>query len=183
MELEFYHDLGANVRYNGQYVPIRQLVTPNDPTVRQVADILSQTPDFIAAAQQFVNEFINYYREPGDFWSMPAEVIDLERGDCDCMAILLCSILRTRIPAEKVYCAVGEWGFDGITDGHMWVVIDGGNGKDRILESTAPPERSITGVYVTKAIFNDVYAYATQEGLNDFDLRPVHLRTTHGGVL
>ena len=204
--LERYEDLLANVRHDGQYHPIRSLVQPQDAEVMAVAAILSDTPDFIAACQDFVDSFTTYAREVGDFWAIPAETMTphcplcdtmlllptndisdiyrcacgwqgkpLRRGDCDDKAILLTSLLRNEVPADQVFCAVGDHILGGRREGHMWVVIEYGD-EDYILEATAPSKALIRGDYQLMAIFNDAYAFAYPKGLRQFDLRPVSMR-------
>lgn len=170
-----YEDLLADVRHDGQYHPIRALVQPDEPEVREVARVLVQTGDFISAAQEFVNSFTSYEREQGDYWAMPAETLAARAGDCDDKGILLCSILRNYIPAEEVYCAFGLWDVRGETTGHMWVLVGGEGGEDCIIEATAGPSATGKGRYVIHGIFNDKYAFATDIGLREFDLRPAML--------
>ena len=173
-KLNQYYEIKANVRYTGQHVPIRQLVTPNDPEVKEVAAILHASGDFVDNAWTFVHSFTAYAREEGDYWRTPAESLaNPEALDCDDLAILLCSILRNFIPAEKVFCAVVMWTYKGETDGHMAVVIQDENGHERILESTAAPDIPVVGTYAVYALFNDQYALATKAGLDLFDLRPI----------
>ncbi len=170
--LALYHELKADVRWTGQHHPIRELVQPAKPEVREVAQVLGQARDFVGAAQEFVDSFTTYQHEEGDLWRMPADTLARRAGDCDCKAILLCSILRNYFPAEKVFCAIGTWAVGGKEDGHMWVVMEGEGGRDRVIESTAPPGRPIRGDYKVMAIFNDKYAFATKEALEEFDLQP-----------
>ena len=170
-----YGNLLAEVRHDYQYHPISALVQPDDPEVREVARVLVKAPDFIDAAQEFVKSFTSYKREKGDYWATPAEVLAARAGDCDCKAILLCSILRNYIPAEKVYCAFGMWKVRGETTGHMWVVEEGDGSEDRIIEATAGPDFTNKGRYTIHGIFNDQYAFATDIGLREFDLKPAEL--------
>jgi len=135
--------------------------------------VLVQANDFIKAAQGFVDSFTTYKKEVGDYWSTPDELLEAQAGDCDDKAILLCSILRNYIPAEKVYCAFGLWVLDGETTGHMWVVTEGEDGNDRVIESTAGPERKIRGKYILHGMFNDKYAFSTDIGLKEFGLKVV----------
>ncbi len=176
-KLKLYYDLAADVRYKNSHVPIRQLVQPNDPEVKELADILNLAPDFVETAHSFVNSFTRYGREEGDYWRTPEESLRrAEQGeglDCDDSAILLCSLLRNYIPAERVYCAVVVWDLNGIADGHMCVLLQDENGQDRVIESTAAPETPTRGTYNLYALFNDKYAFATKAGLELFDLKPV----------
>ena len=170
-----YDDLLADVRHDQRYHPIRPLVQPDDPEVRDIARVLVQTNDFLGAAQEFVNSFTTYQEEVGDYWCEPYETIAAESGDCDDKAILLCSILRNFIPPDKVYCAFGLWVMEGEISGHMWVLTEGEDGEDRIIESTAGPERPTKGKYILHGMFNDMYCFSTDIGLREFDLKPVEL--------
>lgn len=175
MELKEYEDLLANVRYDGKLHSIRDLVRPDDPDVKEVADVLIQWPDFITASQDFVAAFTVYREEVGDYWARPAETLASRAGDCDDLAILLCSILRNYIPAaaDGVFCAIGTKTERGKDEGHMWVVTKNKDGKDRIIEATAPSTKKVTGIYKISALFNDEYTFATAFGLKTFGLLPL----------
>jgi len=173
MMLKRYEDLKANVRYDNEYHSIRELVQPDYWDVRDVARVLIEAPDFIAATQEFVDRFTTYQRELGDYWAIPGEMMAARAGDCDDKAILLCSILRNYLPPNEVYCAVGLWTQGGKTDGHMWVITKGEGGQDRIVEATAHPSKPVRGKYTLEAIFNDQYTFATDVGLKEFDLQVV----------
>jgi hypothetical protein len=175
LNIQLYKDLMADVRWDGRYHAIRALVQPDDPQVKEIAAVLVQAPDLISAAQEFVNNFTTYQREPGDFWRTPAETLARKAGDCDDKAILLTSLLRSGgMGPLDVYCAFGLWDINGHAEGHMFVVTAGQGGQDRIIESTAAPSKPISGNYTLQAIFNDQYTFATSAGLREFDLQPVH---------
>jgi len=174
-KLQQYDDLLADVRYDQKYHSIRSLVQPDDPEVRDIARVLVQAPDFITAAQEFVNSFTTYRSEVGDYWAEPKETLAETAGDCDDKSILLCSILRNYIPPDKVYCAFGLWKMGDKTTGHMWDITEGEDGDDRILEATAGPEKSSRGKYILHGMFNDQYCFATDIGLREFDLKPVEM--------
>jgi len=180
-QIKQYKDLLANVRHDGNYHSIKGLVQLDDPEVRELARVLVQTEDFIGAAQEFVNSFTTYKSEVGDYWATPGELLERQAGDCDDKTILLCSILRNYIPPDQVYCAFGLWLLDGETTGHMYVVIEGEDGEDRILEATAGPERKTRGKYVLHGMFNDKYAFSTDIGLREFDLKTVELEKSLAG--
>lgn len=180
-KLRLYKELLANVRHDERYHPIKSLVQPDDPLVRDVARVLVQANDFIAAAQQFVDSFTTYQTEEGDYWTTPAEVLSARAGDCDDKAILLCSILRNYIPADQVFCAFGLWQLDGDLSGHMYVVTEGENGQDHIIESTAGPEKKTRGKYVLHGMFNDKYAFATDIGIREFDLKNIEAERVLAG--
>lgn|GEM_PF-1433428 len=171
-----YDDLLGNVRHDDKYHSIRSLVQPDEPEVREVARVLVQASDFISAAQELVNSFTTYGSEVGDLWRTPSETLAKRIGvDCDDSSILLCSILRNYIPPDQVYCAFGLLTLDGKADGHMWVVLGNEGGEDRTLETTAPPGRHTKGKYIIYGIFNDTYAFSTDVGLKEFDLKVVEL--------
>ncbi|MDP2730490.1 MAG: hypothetical protein Q8O55_08400 [Dehalococcoidales bacterium] len=174
-QIRFYQDLLANVRYDERYHSIEALVQPDEPTVRDIARVLVQANDFIEAAQEFVDSFTTYQNEVGDYWTTPGELLDAQAGDCDDKAILLCSILRNYLPPDQVYCAFGLWMLDGEMSGHMWVVTEDENGGDRIIEATAGPDRKTRGKYVLHGMFNDKYAFSTDIGLREFDLKTVEV--------
>ncbi len=174
-KLRRYLELFADVRYNDRYNPIRALVMPDDPEIKEVAQILHRAPDFIAACQEFVHSFTTYKHEPGDYWATAVETLHFKKGDCDCLGILLCSLLRNYIPAEKVFCAIGTWDLNGSPEGHLWVVTEGEDGQDRDIESTSGPDRPVRGEYKLYAMFNDWYTFASPEGLAVFDLRTPEL--------
>lgn len=169
----FYNDILANVRRDGKYHSVKSLVQPNDPEVQNIARVLVQAPNFIEAAQQFVDTFTTYRSEIGDYWEEPVETLTDRAADCDGKAILLASILRNYIPADKVFVAVGLWNQAGKIDGHAWVVTEGNDSEDRIVESTAGPGKRIRGEYVLQTIFNDVYAFSTDIGIREFDFKTV----------
>jgi hypothetical protein len=175
--LTLYHDILADVRNDGLYHPIRGLVQPDNPDVRDIARILVQADDFIGAAQEFVNSFTSYRREIGEFWAEPGEMLETRAGDCDDSSILLCSILRNYIGPDKVFVAIGTWRVNRKPDGHAWVVTQTDDGEDLILESTAHPSKPLKGRYVLSAMFNDYYTFATDIGIKDFNLKPVEKET------
>lgn len=181
--LEQYQDLLANVRRDNKLHSIRQLIQPDEPEVRDVARVLVGAPDFVKACQDFVNSFTTYQREVGDYWTTPAELLQARAGDCDDKAILLTSLLRNYIPAENVFSAFGTWRKNGKDEGHMWVVMENGNGTDRIIEATAPSSYRVKGRYKLMTLFNDRYAFSYPQGLSEFELTPVEqgAEVIHGG--
>jgi hypothetical protein len=70
-----FQDLLADVRDDGQYHSIRELIQPNEETVQEVADVLIQGKDFIADAQDFVHIFTKYKDEFGHFWATQTDLM------------------------------------------------------------------------------------------------------------
>ena len=177
-EFKEYSDLLANVRNDGKFHSVKALVQPDESEVRDIARVLVQVNNFVEAAQEFVGSFTQYQNEVGDYWTTPGELLAAQAGDCDDKAILLCSILRNYLPPDQVYCAFGLWVLDGETTGHMWVVTEGEDGDDRIIEATAGPERKTRGKYVLHGMFNDKYAFSTEIGIREFDLKSIELENS-----
>lgn len=170
-----YEDLLANVRWDGRYHSVRQLIKPNTPIIQEIANTLIQQGNFVANCQNLVNNYTKYTDEIGDYWSTPTELIKNPSGDCDCKSILLASLLRNFYDANSVYCTVGIWHHDGKPGGHMWVMLWDKNNRPRIVEATAAANRPLYGRYDACALFNDEYALASDFGLKEFDLIPVPL--------
>jgi hypothetical protein len=197
--LRQYGDLLANVRRDGIYHSIRGLVTPNQPLVHELADVLIQSKDFVGSAQDFVNSFTQYKDEVGDYWAYPVETlayfeawrelqgkgVKAESPTCDCddMAILLGSILRNYIPPDEIFCAIGLKSEGGKEEGHMWDLLVRDDTPPRIIEATSSSSRPPRGKYKLAAMFNDKYAFATPRGIQEFGLIPVPLVPELGEVL
>ena len=70
--------------------------------------------------------YVNYE----DFWFFPSELIARARlsgrngrktlGDCDDVALCLVSLMRNKLSAVDIYCAMGDY-FNGQAAGHAWV--------------------------------------------------------------
>ena len=82
MELKRYQDLLASVRNDEHFHSIKALVQPDSPEVKEIAEVLQQTPDFVRSCQEFVHSFTTYKREIGDYWTTPEELLESQRGDC-----------------------------------------------------------------------------------------------------
>lgn len=173
--LKQYEDLLAAVRWDGKYHSVRQLITPSEPTIQRISNTLVQRYNFVRNCQDFVNNISDYVDEIGDYWGYPIETIESNGGDCDDKSILLCSLLRNYYPPEKVFCAVGIWSDAGKDGGHMWVMLEDDKGDRNIVESTTPSSTPIYGEYRVLALFNDQYAFSSDEGIKEFDFIPIKL--------
>lgn len=173
MQLSRYQDLLASVRHDREFHSITSLVQPAWPEVKEIAEVLMKTVDFPAACHEFVHSFTSYQAEIGDYWTTPEEMLERRAGDCDDKSILLASLLRNKFSPEQVFCAFGFWKRGTRRIGHMWVVMEGVEGVDQIMESTAPPGARRKGKYFLEAMFNDKYAFSYPAGIKDFNLLPV----------
>ncbi len=140
-----------------------------------VKDLAARIPagsedEFIEAAWDFVGRDIKYdgFGSLLVFEDSAVECFKcvlpnavLERGSSNCVgkSLLLASLLRYRMPADRVYVAIGEH-IDGAGElgGHAWVEMTRAGGV-YLLEATSPPKgwlprRQATN-YVTRVLFND----------------------------
>ncbi len=115
-----------------------------------------------------VEEVFDLATETGEFVAA-----DIAVKNCDDKAILLVSLLRNKLSAKQVYCAFGYWGKGSSREGHMWVVMEGAGGADRIIESTAVPGAPQKGQYFLEAMFNDKFAFSYPAGIKNFNLLPI----------
>jgi len=97
----------------------RSFVTPECQSVKDcLQDILGAPPyelskDAFDAIRQWVVDNIHYISDEerwgvDDYWQTSEETLSLSTGDCEDIAILLCSLLRAYgIDAEQVYVTLG----------------------------------------------------------------------------
>ncbi len=155
--------------------PISALVNPSI-VVPEAAQIPSPDEDtFIRNAWQYVGAGFPYERVGSDMTFengqvecarclLPQETISHGRGNCVAKSSLLTSILRYRLPPDRVYMVIGDYyGGNGLTGdgdrGHAWVQVFR-NGDWYLLEATSPPRGWLTvssqsGLYVPFAHLND----------------------------
>ncbi len=85
----------------------------------------------------------------------------LNRGGSNCVgkSAMLASLLLNRLPANRVYMAIGHFAGDGV-GGHAWCLVDRG-GTDYLLEATSPPPAQpwtpaslVSRIYIPYAVFS-----------------------------
>src|SRR4030042_6775015 len=54
-----------------------------------------------------------------DYWQPPSLTIQTRVGNCAVKSFLLCSLLRNELPADQVYCTLGNL-YNGKAGGHAW---------------------------------------------------------------
>ncbi|MFC1919866.1 transglutaminase family protein [Chloroflexota bacterium] len=95
---------------------LKRYITPNDPEVQSAAQEILDTPirlDTFDQLREWVAGHISYKSDSevhgvSDYWQLPAETLKLGTGDCEDIAILLCTLLRAcGIPSDQVYVAAG----------------------------------------------------------------------------
>ena len=149
---------------------------------QSVAKIAAQMPaeedQFILSAWDWVGRDIQYqaYGSLIEFWDstvycerclLPRDVLKRGRANCVGKSLLLASLLRNRLPAERVYLAIGD--LTGI-GGHAWVSAQRHDGQWYILEATKPPRRWVTQTeiasrYIPEAYVNDVSLLCASEDI------------------
>ncbi len=104
---------------------------------------------------------------------LPVETLERGRGNCVSKASVLASILRNRLPADRVYMAIGDYEAPGVDEedkGHAWVEVFRA-GDWYLLESTKPPPASPwvrvgdKAIYKPKVYLNDLYLDCRSPGL------------------
>lgn len=141
----------GDVRRDSYYYNLKSFIQPDEPIVKGVARILSSSIDPIATAQDFVHHRTKYHIQKGEMWKLPTETLDAKIGDCDCTAILLCSILRSYLSPDEVFVAIGNVDHDG----HAWVMT-----RDKLIESTHNSSKKVNeNRYKVEVLFNDKYAF------------------------
>ncbi len=148
-----------------------------------VADLAAQLPGadddtFIQAAWAYVGDSIHYESFSSDIvfqdssvkckdCELPATTLKTGNSNCVGSSALLASILRNRLPPERVMMAVGNLYRNGV-GGHSWVECFRA-GDWYILEATAPPQgwrlASASPEYEPLVFFNDVEETCLSEAL------------------
>jgi len=142
-----YMSLREKVNERWKHADPGLFVTPEDPAVRRVVDEANLTGDLwrdLEVLFKWVLININYRGDglypilPNDpsrtlaftkeVWQFPNETLSLGEGDCEDMALLLCSLIRCY--GERAEC-VSVRGSGG---GHMAVQVPAVNGQVAILD-------------------------------------------------
>ena len=143
-----------------------------------VADIAASLPstedDFILSAWDYVAGNIQYQGYSSNLYfvndaikctgcRIPDSTLKSGKGNCVSMSSVLASILRNRLPPERVFMVVGQMSLDGI-GGHAWVNCQRRDERWYLLESTNPPKgwvpmEAVSYIYKPFAYFNDALFY------------------------
>lgn len=155
------------------------LVAP-EPFSQVAASMPADEDQFIQAACDYVLNNVQYQGYASNLYfvgdmitcsgcRLPEKTLTLGKGNCVAMSSVLASILRNRIPPERIFMAVGEVRFDGI-GGHAWCVVQRKDGRWYLLESTTPqkgwvPLESVVNIYIPYSYFNDQLFYCYSDSL------------------
>lgn len=151
------------------WLPTSRLIDPG--AASGLAQGLPQDEDsFILAAWKMVANDIQYrgYSSSLNFAEdrvqcqrclLPQQVLKSRQANCVGKSALLTSILRNRLPPERVYAALGSVNNNGF-GGHAWVNVQRSDGGWYLLETTMPVTGwrslpSASTAYRTEAMVND----------------------------
>jgi len=170
-------------RINSSTVPITKFIDP--AAVSAIADQLPRDEDeFLLSAWELVGAGVKYdaFGSIVEFRDstvecqnclLPDRMLRMSRPHSNCVgkSALLTSILRTRLPPERVYMVVGAANVSPRPGGHAWVTAKRGS-EWYILESTVPPSRDLpwhraeelSDLYVPEAFVNDYGVFCSTGG-------------------
>ncbi len=175
-----YDQLRYQINQRAQHYDINEFITPNDSSVQQITNQItggwSNTSDWneywtdIKAMYNWVVNNITYNYDglypvlplslPGnvtyitEMWQFPNETLSVKRGDCEDMAILLCSMIRYYV--EDKYWAECVW-IIGSDAAHVGVQIPASGEKLAILDPAGNYYTSdISGNLVSKDIATEI---------------------------
>lgn len=112
----------------------------------------------------------------GDYWQFPIETLERGSGDCEDIAILLCSLLRASgVPADQVYVVIGTP--KGTVNYHAYLLERYSKGIWSMIEPQLDPVTSaVSFTFLDWALtydyssnlycFNDQYFYRGQPALS-----------------
>lgn len=180
--------------YPGEWIDARELIRPDDYMVkRTVAWLKERSQASVRGMWRWVTRSIAYppglplwedlhiearftmgilpiprvFAASNNVWPYPSEVLRDRMADCKGSSVLLCSLLRSILPANAVFVTVGTFDRPGKGQpfGHAWVSIPQG-GRWTVLDTTLDPEKVPTHGYV----FEDAaYAYQPHFRFSDRD--------------
>jgi hypothetical protein len=108
------------------YFPVdpRQLITVDDPAIRQTLNMItSDKTDFrsdFRKLQAWVSSHIVYSNDSYYHWQTPAETLQKRTGNCKDFAVLLCTLSRAAgVPAGDIYVAIGK---DRSNNSHAFII-------------------------------------------------------------
>jgi len=120
------------------YFPVdpRQLITPEDPVVRQALEtVTADKTDFrsdFRKLQGWVASRITYSQDSYYHWQTPAETLEKRSGNCKDFAVLLCTLLRASgVPPGDVFVAIGK---DRNNKSHAFIIEKWLQGRWQVIE-------------------------------------------------
>ncbi|MGF3573671.1 MAG: transglutaminase-like domain-containing protein [Candidatus Bathyarchaeia archaeon] len=174
-----YDQLRYQINLRSQHYDVTKFVTPNDPSVQQIVNQVtggwsnpSDWDEFWADVKSLYDWVVNNipYRGDGlfpvlpsslsgsvdyraDMWQFPNETLNIKKGDCEDMAILLCSMILC-YNGER-YWTECVW-ITSSSSAHVGVQIPVSGGKMVILDPAGPYFTSEWGNIASKDISTEV---------------------------
>jgi predicted transglutaminase-like cysteine proteinase len=172
----------------------KKYVTPEDDEIQElVDDILNSNwrrsyNDF-DALRQWVTTNVRYKTDlnahgVSDYWQLPVETIEYGTGDCEDIAILLCTFLRAAgVPDNEVYVTIGRSNAGG--GSHAYLFEHCSKGIWNVVEPQMDPSTSVLSFQFLDyamtydysndiACFNDKYYFEgsppLNEGVHEFEM-------------
>lgn len=155
---------------------LTDFITPENLTVqnlhREITQGIADQNEKITALWDWVASRVRYTRfvkaklsvdghssTQDDYWAPPGITAKVGVGNCATKSFLLTSLLRNELPADRVYCVLGNLQQPGNKGGHAWVEIHP-NGTSYLMETTRddmPPMvlTSAADIYESVIYFND----------------------------
>jgi hypothetical protein len=166
----------------GQGQWITDFITPGAQDIQalfqQLTEGINNSMERIITCWQWVASQVKYVRfvkgwlwingrssVQKDYWQPPSQSIQTRVGNCATKSFLLCSLLRNELPADQVYCTLGNL-YNGKTGGHAWCTLKLGD-EEYIMESTMPTAPPLVPISATKRyeavhFFNDKNVFAVE---------------------
>jgi transglutaminase-like putative cysteine protease len=174
------NDQMINAGFFGEARWLTQYITPNALEVQRLhSEITAEIPsqdERIIACWKWVASRVRYVTfvngrlwiagkssTQKDLWTLPEMTIRTKVGNCAVKSFLLTSLLRRELPANQVYCVLGNL-YNGKAGGHAWLNLRI-NGTDYTMESTTDQVPALvpsikTTRYEPVHYFNDVEVLA-----------------------
>lgn len=171
------NDQPISATFFGEGRWLTDFITPNALEVtelyKEIIKDIDEPGERITALWSWVAEKVKYVRfvkakiwinghsaVQDDFWVSPSITAKGKiPGNCATKSFLLCSLLRNELPAEKVYCVLGNLQQPRNKGGHAWVEVQP-NGAKYVMESTRGDMKPMVladnaDIYESVIYFND----------------------------
>ena len=180
------NDQPISATFFGEGKWLTDFVTPGSLEVKElykkITDGVDEAEDRLLACWAWVANQVKYTKfvrakiwingqvsVQDDYWQLPSQLIStpVKIGNCVNKALLLTSLIRNELPAEKVYCVLGNLNQGGSPGGHSWVEV-ALNSHRYIMESTRGDMKPLVvteaaDIYEPVIYFNDKMVSAIEE--------------------
>lgn len=176
-----YYEIRDQLNHRSQHYDVELFITPNDTSVQQTIDqvtggwsdpsdwneywtdlkalydwVVSNIPynydGLFPVLPSIMSDDVNYTTE---MWQFPNETLSLGRGDCEDLAILLCSLVRGYSQDYWIECIL----ITSSSAGHAAVQIPVSEDKLAILDPAGQYYTSLLGDLVSKDISTEINSW------------------------